>query len=73
MILDRANLSQPAIFIAGEKDGVLKIAAEEFEAIERNVPNSTKKVVIPGADHWIQQERPSDVSDFLISFVRELD
>ncbi|MGE0618928.1 MAG: hypothetical protein AB7F72_04015 [Afipia sp.] len=47
MILDRANLSQPAIFIAGEKDGVLKIAAEEFEAIERNVPNLTKKVVIP--------------------------
>lgn len=73
MILDRANLSQPAIFIAGENDAVLKIAAEKFEALERNVPNFTKKVVIPGADHRIQQERPSDVSDLLISFVRGLD
>lgn len=71
--LDGAKLSQPAIFIAGEKDGVLKIAAEEFEALERNVPNLTKKVVIPGAGHWIQQERPSEVSDLLISFVRGLD
>ncbi|CAN5400791.1 alpha/beta hydrolase [soil metagenome] len=70
--LSGAKLSQPTIFIAGEKDGVLKIAAEEYEALERNVPNLTKKVLIPGAGHWIQQERSSEVNELLISFVREL-
>lgn len=70
--LDGVKLAQPTIFIAGEKDGVLKIAAEEYEALERNVPNLTRKVLIPGAGHWTQQERPSEVNELLVSFVQGL-
>ena len=31
-----------------------------------------KKVLIPGAGHWIQQERPIEVNDLLIEFLASL-
>jgi hypothetical protein len=29
----------------------------------------TKKVLVPGAGHWIQQERPTEVNDLVIQFL----
>jgi pimeloyl-ACP methyl ester carboxylesterase len=43
-----------------------------FEALERNVPRLTKKVLLPGAGHWIQQERPDEVNRLLLEFLRGL-
>jgi hypothetical protein len=31
------------------------------------MPGLTKKVLVPGAGHWIQQERPNEVNDLLSS------
>jgi pimeloyl-ACP methyl ester carboxylesterase len=71
--LDGAQLLQPTLFLAGEKDPVLEFLDEECEALEANVPNLWKKVLIPGAGHWIQQERPEEVNRLLISFLNSLD
>src|SRR5438552_19109922 len=35
------------------------------------VPNLKRKLLIDGAGHWIQQERPDEVSAALIAFLRE--
>jgi pimeloyl-ACP methyl ester carboxylesterase len=70
--LDGAKLPQPTLFIAGDRDGVLGFWGEEVEAMERNVPNLRKKVILPGAGHWTQQERPAEVNQLLIEFLREL-
>jgi pimeloyl-ACP methyl ester carboxylesterase len=71
--LDGAKLLQRTLFIAGEKDPVLEFLDEEYAALETNVPNLWKKALIPGAGHWIQQERPEDVNRLLIAFLRDLE
>ena len=30
------------------------------------------QVVLEGAGHWVQQERPGEVSDFLLGFLSQL-
>jgi len=66
--LDGAKILQPTLFTAGALDGVLKIASEEYEALEANVPNLTMKHLISGAGHWVQQERPQEFNELLLEF-----
>ncbi|HLW71457.1 MAG TPA: alpha/beta hydrolase [Candidatus Binataceae bacterium] len=68
--LDGAKLRQPALFIAGDRDGVLGFWGEEVNAMERHVPNLKRKVILPGIGHWTQQESPDAVNRALIEFLR---
>jgi len=70
--LDGAKLPQPTLFVAGDRDGVLGFLGEEVDAMDRNVPNLVKKVILPGAGHWTQQERPAEVNRLLIEFLQGL-
>ena len=70
--LDGAKILQPSLFLAGEKDQVIEFLRNEFEALETNIPNLRKKVLLPMAGHWIQQERPDEVNSLLIAFLRSL-
>ena len=36
------------------------------------MPNLKKKVIIPGAGHWIQQERPKEINEILVEFLKSL-
>jgi len=45
--LDGAKMQQPTLFIAGDRDGVLGFWGEEVEAMELNVPNLKRKVILP--------------------------
>jgi hypothetical protein len=67
--LDGAKILQPALFIASQKDPVIEFLGEEFQALERNVPNLRKKALLSRAGHWTQQERPGDVNRLLIEFL----
>jgi pimeloyl-ACP methyl ester carboxylesterase len=71
--LDGAKLLQRTLFLAGERDGVIEFLGEEFAALENSVPNLWKKELIPGAGHWIQQERPAEVNKLLVEFCREVE
>ena len=68
-LLSGAKLCQPALFVAGEVDAVITMYREAFDAMEETVPNLRKKVLLPGAGHWIQQERPAEVNKLLIEFL----
>jgi pimeloyl-ACP methyl ester carboxylesterase len=37
------------------------------------VPALRDAVILPGAGHWIQQERPAETNAALIAFLRHLD
>jgi hypothetical protein len=37
------------------------LATASFDRLEESVPNLSKKVLIPGRGHWIQQESPEEV------------
>jgi pimeloyl-ACP methyl ester carboxylesterase len=71
--LDGAKLRQPTIFIAGDCDSVLSFWGQQVEEMERHVPNLVKKVILRGAGHWTQQERPEEVNQLLVEFVRGLE
>src|SRR5215469_585099 len=67
--LGGAKIWQPALFIAGERDGVIRMYRDAFENMETTVPNLRGKSLIPGAGHWIQQERPEEVNHLLLKFL----
>jgi len=70
--LDGARLLQPAVFAAGEHDVVGKMIPGGYEHVGMFTPNLKKKVIIPGAGHWIQQERPKEINELLIEFLQNL-
>ena len=67
-----AQIHQPSLFIAGSKDSVITglIGAKRVNELERVLPNLTRKLIIDGAGHWIQQERPDEVNAALIAFLK---
>lgn len=70
--LDGAKILPPTLFATGDRDVVLEMAPDAYGQLEANVPNLRKKVLIPGAGHWIQQERPNEVNRLLIEFLKGL-
>ena len=67
--LSGAKLRQPALFVGVEFDPVIAINRDLFNAMEKTVPDLRKKVLLPSAGHWIQQERPTEVNQLLIEFL----
>ena len=65
-----AKVMQPALFVAGERDGVL--ATVPVEAMRELVPNLKRLLLLPGCGHWTQQERPAEVNAALIEFLKGL-
>jgi pimeloyl-ACP methyl ester carboxylesterase len=67
-----AKLRQPALFAAGELDGVVTMYRPAYEAMKETVPDLRANVLLPGVGHWIQQERPREVNELLVGFLRGL-
>jgi pimeloyl-ACP methyl ester carboxylesterase len=69
-----AAIRQPALFIAGKKDPVINFpgASEAVDQLSTFVPGLRRTVLIEGAGHWIQQERPEEVNAALLDFLRSL-
>ncbi len=65
-----AKIQQPALFLAGEKDGVIKMANPE--GMKAHVPNLQMPAFIPNCGHWTQQEKPAEVNAALIEFLKGL-
>jgi pimeloyl-ACP methyl ester carboxylesterase len=67
-----AQIHQPSLFIAGSRDSVITglIGAKRVGDMERVLPNLKLKLIIDGAGHWVQQERPDEVNAALIDFLR---
>jgi pimeloyl-ACP methyl ester carboxylesterase len=67
-----AKLHQPSLFIAGALDAVITMYRPAFDALADTMPNLRRKVLLPGAGHWIQQERPTEVNRLLAEFLTSL-
>lgn len=67
-----AKVQPPALFVAGTRDGVIasKMGRKHLEQMDTSVPRLRDKVLIDGAGHWIQQERPDQVNAALLRFLR---
>jgi pimeloyl-ACP methyl ester carboxylesterase len=65
-------IEQPALFVAGEKDGVILMAAEALEKLPERVTNLRTNKLIPEVGHWTQQEAPEPVNQYMLEFLEEL-
>ncbi len=68
-----APVTIPALFIAGDRDLVISRARETLPRLRDYAPQLREPVLLSGCGHWTQQERPDDVSQAMIRFIRELD
>jgi pimeloyl-ACP methyl ester carboxylesterase len=62
------GVRQPALFIGGRRDPAVLFG--KLEPMETAVPNLRRIVLLPNCGHWTQQERPGDVNDELLDFLR---
>ena len=67
-------VSQPAMFIAGDGDGVIAGASQEALAagLSRAAADPRGAHLISGAGHWVQQEAPDEVNRLLLEFLAGL-
>jgi pimeloyl-ACP methyl ester carboxylesterase len=65
-----ARITPPALFLAGDRDPVIsRYDPPALEASLRTVvPNLGRFELVPGAGHWIQQERPERTNAALVEF-----
>ncbi|SEG14212.1 Pimeloyl-ACP methyl ester carboxylesterase [Thermomonospora echinospora] len=70
----RAPITPPALYIAGERDMVLAAPGvkERLPRLHDFVTDLRDIVLLPGCGHWTQQERPEEVNEALIGFLRTL-
>jgi pimeloyl-ACP methyl ester carboxylesterase len=69
-----ASIRQPALFIAGSDDPVISSGsgAAAVQALPVTVPGLTRTLLIEGAGHFIQQERPQLVNAAIVEFLSGL-
>jgi len=66
-----ARISVPSLFIAGTADPVLSFT--RADRASEMISGPYRQVMIDGAGHWIQQERPDEVNATLLDFLNGLE
>lgn len=69
-----AVVRQPALFIGGASDDVLRFPASKaaIARFDRTLPGLRGCHILEGAGHWVQRERAAAVNTLLLDFLRGL-
>jgi pimeloyl-ACP methyl ester carboxylesterase len=71
--LETIKLDRPAFFLAGSRDPVLSFGGGDWvDQMDNWVTDLRGKVFIKGAGHWLQMERPAEVTQALLGFLRTI-
>ena len=70
--LDGAKILQPTLFVAGDADPVMQMYGKAYQGLEKVIPDLKQKAVFPGIGHWVNQERPAEVNNLIIEFLKSL-
>lgn len=62
-------IHQPVGFLCGDREIVLLMFDNGLEAQRALCPDMRMERILPGAGHWIQQERPAEVTAALLEFL----
>jgi pimeloyl-ACP methyl ester carboxylesterase len=65
------RVQPPGWFLTGSRDPVGRFMPSEL--MDGWVTDLREKVVVEGAGHWVQQERPAEVNAALVSFLGSVD
>jgi len=67
-----ATIRAPALYLAGEHDLIAGNTDDALAGMRAALPNLVGLEVLPGAGHWVQQERAEEVSAALVGFLQSL-
>ena len=67
------QIQQPALFVAGDRDGVIAMAAQALENMPTYVTDLRVNALIPGIGHWTQQEAAEATNEYLLDWLASLD
>lgn len=69
-----AKIAVPALYMIGERDLVLRFRGMDklLPALPQFVPQLRESTVLAGCGHWTQQERPAEVNEAMLRFLRSL-
>jgi pimeloyl-ACP methyl ester carboxylesterase len=69
-----ALVTVPALYLAGDRDLVVAFPGMDqlIANLSRFVPDLRGTSILPGCGHWTQQERPGEVTDAILSFLKKL-
>ena len=70
--LQGQKIRQPSMFMVGERDPVRHYAGQHEAGLKDWLTDLRAQTVLPGAGHWLQQERPDEINAALIGFLRAL-
>ncbi len=62
-------IRQPAGFLAGDREMVLRMLPNQLENLRRMCADLRVEISLPGAGHWVQQERAPEVNAALLDFL----
>lgn len=67
-----ALIHQPALFVAGTEDHVIRgpTGEKQLKELPSTVPGLKRTLLLDGAGHYVQQERASDVTVALVDFLK---
>jgi pimeloyl-ACP methyl ester carboxylesterase len=66
-LLAEAKITVPALFVTGEHDVVRMMSPDSV--MDGWVTDLRRTVIVEGAGHWVQQERPDAVNSALVAFL----
>src|SRR6266705_3327225 len=69
-----SRVTVPALYVAGDRDLVVAFPGMDqlIANLSRFVPDLRRTLILPGCGHWTQQERPSEVTEAMLSFLKKL-
>ena len=67
--LQDQRIHQPSLFIVGERDPVRHYAGPHEAGQKDWLTGLRGSPVLPGAGHWLQQERPGEINALLLDFL----
>lgn len=70
--LQDRRITVPSLFLVGERDPVRHYAGAHEAGLKDWLTDLRGQHVLPGAGHWLQQERPDQVNRLLLGFLEEI-
>lgn len=62
----------PSLFIGGERDGPTLLGGRSIDRFPETLPGLRGSHIVPGCGHWLQQERPAEVNQLLVEWLKGL-
>ena len=69
-----AKVTVPALYVTGDRDLVIAFRGMDqlLPALKHFVTDLRETVMLPGCGHWTAQERPTEVTEAMLRFIRTL-